>query len=420
MRETRSLDGFWKFCPAFVELEANQRFMNADFDPNAPETVAEVPGAWVTHGFDDGDWMDVQVPASWNMAVPDLWSYEGHGWYRTEVHVPTAWQGRRVEFHSDGANYMTVLYVNGQKAGDHEGGYTPFAIPIHPFLEYGKANTIAISVDNVPKRERCPGGMYDWWNHGGLYRSVRLEVTDMVYLDDVVVVTEPGEPKSMVEVKARVVAEERAPAEMVVAAVLRDAGGVEVAAGSAPVAFSGDAGEAAIALEVDQAHLWTPDQPNLYGLSVELRDTAVGACRDVCRRRVGIRSIRVEGTRLLLNGSPFVVKGFSRYEDYADAGRSPNEVACRRDVQLIKQMGANTIRCHYPYSPQTYDICDEMGLLCVSEVPLNQWGRPLVLTDSKEALAAAKAQLREMIRWQRSHPAVFMWSVSNENMCKPL
>ncbi|MCP4645378.1 MAG: hypothetical protein GY851_33350 [bacterium] len=242
----------------------------------------------------------------------------------------------------------------------------------------------------------------------------------MVYLDDVVVVTEPGEPKSTVEVKAKVVAEEGAPDEMVVAAVLRDAGGVEVAAGSTLVAFSGDAGETAITLEVDQAHLWTPDEPNLYGLCVELRDTAMGACRDACRRRVGIRSIRVEGTRLSLNGNPFVVKGFNRYEDYANAGRSANEVACRRDVQLVKEMGGNTIRCHYPYSPETYDICDEMGLLCVSEVPLNQWGRPLVLTDSKEALAAAKTQLREMIRWQRSHPAVFMWSVSNENMCKPL
>jgi beta-glucuronidase len=418
LRETLSLNGFWKFCPAFIELEANQRFMNHDFDPDAPGEATAEPGAWVNSGYDDRGWMDVPVPASWNKAVPDLWSYEGHGWYRTEIRVPAAWEGRRVAFRSDGANYKAILYVNGKKAGEHESGYTPFSIPIHSFLEPGKDNTIALSVDNIPARERCPGGQFDWWNHGGLYRPVCLEVTDTCYLDDVVVVTEPGDPTSTVEVRASVTAETGTPRGMTLAAVLRDAGGVEVAADSAPVAISGTSGEATLALVVEKALLWTPDEPNLYSLCVELRNAA-GTRLDTCRRRVGIRSIRVEGTKLLLNGEPFVVKGFSRYEDYADTGRTPNELACRHDVQLVKEMGGNTIRSHIPYSPETYDICDEMGLFCVTEVPLYQWGRPLVLTDSDEALGAAKAQLREIITWQRSHPSVLMWSVSNENMCKP-
>ena len=381
VREQLSLNGIWKFCPAFVELEANQRFMNADYNPNAPESEADSTGAWVEPGYEDQGWLDIPVPGSWNHAIEDLWSYEGHGWYRTEVRVPEAWRGRRVVFASEGANYMTVLFVNGTKAGEHEGGYTPFSIPVDDLLEYGAVNTIAVSVDNIPKRERCPGGQFDWWNHGGLYRSVRLEVMHPVHFDDVIVVTEPGDPDSTVSVRADVLADGAEPGTLEMHAALRDAGGRIVAEAQAPVAFTDAKARPALDLTVTKALLWSPDAPNLYGLTVDLHDPATGACRDRYERRVGIRSIRVEGAKLLLNGKPFTVKGFSRYEDYVDTGRTPNEVACRRDLKIIKDMGGNTIRCHCPHSPETYDLCDELGMFFVSELPFYQWGRPLARRD---------------------------------------
>ncbi len=417
MREQLSLDGSWKFCPAFVELEANQRFMNPDFDSDSSEAGPDADGAWILPGHDDAGWMDVPVPSSWNKAVPDLWSYEGHGWYRRTVQVPASWAGRRVLFTSDGANYRTVLYVNGRKAGVHEGGYAPFSIAVHDLLNPGETNTIAVSIDNLPKPERCPGGQFDWWNHGGLYRSVRFEVTDLTHIEEAAVVTQPGDGVSRVYVLVSIeVADNDV---LVVAAVLRDAAGVEVASASAPAQVVQGKGTAELALEVKDALLWSPDEPNLYGLTLTLREAQGGQARDEYTRRIGIRSIEVKGTQLLLNGEPLIVKGFSRYEDYDDTGRTPNEVALRRDLALVKDMGGNTIRCHCPNSPMTYDLCDEMGVFFISELPLYQWGRPLVGTDSPEALVAAKAQLEEMIRWQRNHPSVLMWSVSNENLCKP-
>lgn len=419
MREERSLDGYWKFCPAFEELESNQRFMAPGWAPDAPAARLEAAGPWTQPGYDDGGWMDIPVPASWNKAIADLWSYEGHGWYRREISVPLAWEGRRVVFESDGANYLTALYVNGRKAGEHEGGYTPFSIPIHSYLECGQANTLAISVDNIPRPERCPGGQFDWWNHGGLYRSCRLRSMDRTHIVDVGVVTRPGDPASSVDLAVEVEKEQGSEDGLEIAAVLTDAGGVAVAHGSAPLTFAGDTAEAALSLQVDKASLWTPDNPNLYGLEVRLRESDSGVDRDVSTQRIGIRSIRVEGPKLLVNGEPFLVKGFSRYEDYPDTGRSRNDVACRRDFGLIKEMGGNTIRSHFPNSPETYELCDEMGLFFVSELPLYQWGRPLVHTDSPEALITAKQQFREMIGWQRNHPSILMWSVSNENMCKP-
>ncbi len=421
MRQHVSLDGTWKFCPAFEELEANQRFMDPDFDPESPQSPRERGDdiGWIEPDFDDNGWMDTSVPSSWNKSFPDLWSYEGYGWYRRKFRVPAAWEGKRVEFTSEGSNYRTVLYVNGQEAGVHEGGYTPFSIRIHHLLRYGEVNTLAVSVDNVPKAERCPGGKYDWWNHGGLYRSVGCTITDMVYIDDVTVITDPGGELSRVHVRANIAAEREEDTSLELTAVLSDVAGTEVAAGLCPLSFAGGRAECEIPLEVKDALLWSPEDPNLYGLALEIREISSGKCRDTWQTRVGIRSIKVEGTTLLLNGRPLLVKGVNRYEDYPDSGRTPNEGALRKDLALIKGIGANAIRCHFPNSPRTYELCDEMGILFLSEIPLYQWGRPPALTDSPEALKAAKSQLHEMIRWQRNHPSVFMWSVSNENMTKP-
>ncbi len=126
----------------------------------------------------------------------------------------------------------------------------------------------------------------------------------------------------------------------------------------------------------------------------------------------------MEDGKLLLNGEPLLVKGLNRHPEYAETGHKEREEDLVRDLEIIKDLGANALRCHYPYSPRTYELCDEMGILCLPEVPLYQWGRPEVKADDPRALEAAKGQLREMVGYLGNHPSVFMWSVSNENMTK--
>ena len=421
MRVEMSLNGRWKFCPAFDEISADQRWMDPDFDPDNPDfTPTTEDVGWIEAGFDDAGWLDIPVPGSWNATIEDLWSYEGHGWYRRSLTIPAEWQGRRVEFFSEGANYRTVVYINGTYAGEHEGGYTPFAIPIHHLLRFGQENLVAISCDNIPKPERCPGGMFDWWNHGGLYRDVSLRVTDTVYFDDVTVVTDVDGDSATVAIDVVVLSEGNRKGSHVVEAELIDPAGESISPAEQARARALEEVDgrltAALAIAVPDALLWSPDAPHLYTLNLKLRNAATGQPGDTWSHRIGIRTIAVEGTKLLLNGQPLLIKGLCRYEDYPEHGRSHHEASLGHDLDLVKWVGANTLRYHFPPHRRHFEMCDERGILNAVEVPLYQWGRPLAETAHADALQAAKSQLEETIKARKNHASVLMWSVSNENL----
>ncbi len=425
MRASMTLNGKWKFCPAFDEISADQRWMDPDFDPDNPNTTPKTEGdvGWVTEGFDDDDWMDIDVPASWNSAIPDLWSYEGHGWYRRTVHVPASWKGKRVLFHSEGANYRAALYVNGKPASAHEGGYTPFDLEIGHLVRAGEDNTIAVAVDNIPSPDRAPGGQFGWVNHGGLYRDVELVMTDNVYIDDVTATTllEQGNVKLSIEVS--VACRESDVVNRAAELVLTDPSGRQVNVPATErhkmVHIENARASAAFEFSVPDAKLWTPEEPNLYELTVTLNDTRTEAVGDEWRHRVGLRTVELDGTRFLLNGEPVFLKGLNKHELYPDTGRTHTEANAARDIDLAKWLGANAFRGHYSFHREHYELCDERGILNVAEVPLYMWGRPLCEADGPGALVAAKEQFAEMHRALKNHPSVIIWSISNENLTKP-
>jgi beta-glucuronidase len=413
VRESLSLDDVWQFYPAFGEICADQRWLDPDFDPAHPEAGAAADRGWIEPGFDDSGWLEAPVPSSWNKAFPDLWSYEGTGWYRKRIRIPDRWRGRRVWFFSEGANYRTVVYVNGRRAGSHDGGYTPFSIPVAEHLNYGAENVLAISCDNVPQPDRVPGGQFDWWNHGGLYRSISLIMAGDPVIEDATIVAAPEGSGGKVSVAVRVRSAREAGA---VSCRLRlfDPDGNAIASQQSTAALLDGAAEFRFDAIIENVRPWSPDHPDLY--AAHLSAAGEGGEEDAREVRFGVRSIEVRGTQLLLNGEPLLIKGVNRYEDYPTTGRSLDETFLRADLDRVKWLGGNTLRCHFPNHRRHYEICDEIGLLNLVELPLNQWGRPLVKTDSAEALEGAKAQLAEMIGALKNHPSVFMWSVSNENL----
>lgn len=409
------LNGVWKFYPAFEEIAANHAFLQGGVAEQKEyvDDGADRHYGWMEPNFDDSAWWDILVPASWNAYFEDLWSYEGHAWYRRNVYIPAEWNGKHIEFVSDGSNYRTVLYVNGAKAGVHEGGYTQFAIPVTDYLQFGEDNVIAIAVDNESRLERVPMERHDWWNHGGIYRPVRLLVTNPLRFVDVVVTTDALSNPATVAVSAEVVIDAGSGAPHYAIARVTDAGGREVTAVRSRL---GQAANVELVIPVVGAHLWTPESPYLYTLTLELRDQQTNECLDTWRSQIGIRTITVDANRFLINGKPYLIKGVNRYENYSGTGMTTTGQALEQDLALIKGLGANAVRCHYPYADDTYDALDRVGLLAVCEVPLYQWGR---IGHSEKNLDAAKAQLTEMIRTLRNHPSVVMWSVSNENRIHP-
>jgi beta-galactosidase/beta-glucuronidase len=414
-RLTMDLNGVWKFYPAFKEIEVSHEFLQEGLAHSVSyeENAEDRHFGWMKPDFDDAAWWDIPVPASWNAYFDDLWSYEGQAWYRKRITIPVEWKGKTVAFQSDGSNYRTVLYVNGTKAGVHEGGYTQFTIPIDEYLRFGSDNVLAVSVDNESLLDRVPMERHDWWNHGGLYRPVRLVVSSPMRFEDVFVTTAALENPATVTVATTISIKTGAATPLHAIARLTDAGGREVARVSAKAETPS---EVSFSIPVTEAKLWSPESPYLYSLTFELQEAATGKCLDLWQSQVGIRTITVEETRILLNGKPYLIKGVNRYENYPGTGMTTMGQALEQDLALIKGLGANAVRCHYPYASETYEALDRIGLLAVCEVPLYQWGR---IGHSEKNLDAAKAQLEEMIRTLRNHPSVMMWSVSNENRIHP-
>jgi beta-glucuronidase len=416
MPASLNLNGLWKFCPAFGYLVGDQRWTDTNYEiavqnENKPESGADM--GWINPGYDDSGWLNHPVPGDWGTTFEDLWSYEGHGWFRREILVPADWEGKRVLFHSEGANYFTKVYVNGSFAGDHEGGYTSFGIDISEFVKCGEQNTIAVSIDNESSPDRCPGGQAGWWNYGGMYRDVELRVTDTVWFDDVTVVTDVHPDDGTADVSVSVVAGRVAgdTTPRTIELELTDSAGASIDVETVPVELCDDC--MTCGFTVKDARFWSPEHPNLY--TVTLRMRSENGPGEVWTHRIGLRTVTVDGTRLLLNGEPMLLKGINRHELYPNRGRTHTEAELTRDLDLCDWMGCNALRCHYPNHRRHYELCDERGILNYTEVPLWQWGRTMVETAGPGALGAAKKQLEEMIKTLKNHPSIFLWSVSNEN-----
>ena len=415
MRDELSLNGSWKFFPAFDNFTGDLEWMI----PGDP--TRDGKAGWRGRNFDDCGWLDVQVPGSWNSCIKDLWSYEGHGWYRRRVSVPPDWRGRRVEFFSEGANYQTEVFVNGTSAGTHEGGHVPFSIPVHGLLAYDGEDVIAVDCDNTSRPNRVPGGQFGWWNHGGLYRDVSLRTTDLVYIDNVKTTTSLRGKLARLEIEVEVRSEQADGGSRCLRALLVNPSGDLIYQDEEEIlSMPPGACHAHLDIEVDEPDLWSPREPNLYSLSLTL--SSGDELTDEWSHRIGLRTIEVRGSSLLLNGEPLLLKGLNRHEEYPHGDLTTathTEEQLVRDLDLVEDLGANALRCHYPNHRRLYELCDERGIINMVEVPLWQWGSAVVETADPAALETAKGILREMVRTYGNHPCVLIWSVSNEDFVLP-
>ena len=385
MREEISLNGTWKFYPAFDNFTGDLGWM---FPPGKEVPADQRRGGWKARGFDDSGWLDISVPGSWNSCIKDLWSYEGHGWYRRVVPVPPEWRGRRVEFFSEGANYMTEVFVNGQSAGIHEGGHVPFSIPIHHLLKHDGNDVIAVACDNTPGPGRVPGGQFGWWNHGGLYRDVCLRTTDLVCIENVRTRTAIRESLAELEIEVELRSELEVESTVSLRALLAGPAGQELyQACDEDLPAAPGTTHRKLCIQVENPLLWSPDEPNLYALDITL--SRGGEPTDKWSHRIGLRTVAVRGTSLLLNGRPLLLKGINRHEEYPHGDLTTathEERQLVEDLDLLKGLGANALRCHYPNHRRLYELCDEMGIINMLEVPLWQLGSKVVDTDDPGAL----------------------------------
>ncbi len=357
----------------------------------------------------------IAVPGSWNEQYEDLFGYLDLAWYVKKAYIPSGWKGQRIFIRVGSAVYFGTIYVNGVEIGWHEGGHLPFAFEITDHVKWDEENAIAISVENVLKPERVPSGnvpgsamsmfastprtTYDFYPFAGIHRPVVLYSVPPTYIADITVVTEIAGADGVVKVKAQLSAAATCHGKV----RLQGSGD----SFSADLVFVDGVVEAT--LVVSNAHLWSDKDPYLYDLTVATPDDAYSL-------KVGIRTITVEGSRILLNGKPVKLNGFGRHEDFIASGKGLNIPLIVKDYDLMRWTGANSYRTsHYPYSEEEMQIADREGFLIIDEIPAVS----LQMADeanSPERLRMCLQQIEEMIARDKNHPAVVMWCVANEPM----
>ena len=367
---------------------------------------------------DDAAWRRVDVPCCFDSCVPGLQGYLGVGWFRREVVLPAGWRGRRILLHFNGVNDHARVWVNGRFLGHCEDGFLPFEYPIHDQVEPGRPCTIAVAADNIVRKADVPGDQRGWRGFGGIVRDVQLVATAQQYIKSVRVTAEPRSDGGTLQAHVALVNDTP---DMIAEATLEcticDAGGRAVVT-LAPIHIRlapGAHEEVSFASDVPGALPWSPAAPNLYTLDAGL--SATGGEVDAVSTRFGFRRIEARGTRLLLNGEPIFLTGWNRHEDSPRTDLVPDLDLARWDLMEMKGSGANFVRlCHYPHHPAEVDLCDEIGLLVMDEIPLYWWkGNQDGEENCRAKLAAARRQVRAMVERDINHPSVIFWSVSNEN-----
>jgi hypothetical protein len=389
--------------------------------------LGDVTNAAAT-GFDDSKWDACNLPHSFSTPyfAADRF-YVGYGWYRKHFDVPKTRSGRRINLEFDGVFQVAELFVNGRRMGEHQGGYTGFSFDITDAVQTG-ANVVAIRVNNNWDARLAPRAGEHTFS-GGIYRDVRLVVTDPLHVTwygTSVTTPQVSRESATVNVQTEVVNESAAAKSVTVKTAVVDARGktvVEFASRQnlAPGATNiFDQTSAAIARPL----LWSPEHPNLYSVRTVVLDGRRPA--DDYTSPLGFRWFRFTADQgFFLNGEHRYFKGANVHQDHAGWGDAVADSGFFRDVKLIKDAGFDFIRgSHYPHAPAFSAACDQLGMLFWSENCF--WGTtgfrspwaasayPASPADEPAFQASVKASLRDMIRIHRNHPSIIVWSMDNE------
>jgi beta-galactosidase/beta-glucuronidase len=368
---------------------------------------------WFQPNFAAEGWRAVRVPGSFANVAPEIDRYEGVGWFRQSFRVPSHWQGRHVVLHFEGVNDQCKVWVNGQPVGENPDAFLGFELPVEPQMRFDRDNVLAIRVDNTRRRDMIPGGRQGWHPFGGILREVQLRAGDVFRVEAVRIA---ANPEGSLRLQATIGNSSDGPRTGRLEVTILDGKGAACAEfAMGPVEVNAGKREMfEVSRQIPGVQAWSPAQPVLYTTGVRL--VSEGKVIDETSARFAFRKIEARGEMLYLNGEPVFLTGFNRHEDSPRTDMCPDHELTRKELMQMKEMGCNFIRlCHYPQHPRTVDLCDEIGLLVMCEIPLYMWpGLEEGLENYRGTVESAKRQLTKMIESYYNHPSVIFWSVSNE------
>ena len=356
----------------------------------------------------DGKTISVNLPHDWDIYTapnPESgatgtgggWYAAGKGEYRKKFATP---KGEIVKLHFEGVYQKAEVYVNGQKAGQHGYGYTPFTIDVTPYLFKGKRqNEVVVKVNNS-EQPNCR-----WYSGSGIYRHVWLETMPALHIaENGVFVTTPKIEANKATVNVEVTVQNEGNSEQQSI--------VEVEGLQKTVLLkAGESKKVDFSYTISNPHLWSPDDPYLYTENVKLSTLS-----SQLSTKYGIRSFSFDAEKgFVLNGKPMVLNGACVHHDDGVLGAMAFDAAEIRKVKLMKEAGFNLIRTsHNPTTRAFLDACDSIGMLVIGEA-FDGWRTAKLKYDYSTLIDSCyREDIHAMVMRDRNHPSIISWSLGNE------
>ena len=387
--ETMSLNGEWNYIVDVQEegyYDYRMKPMQWGFFQNAKP---QRPEDLIEYDFDKSPTM--QIPGDWNTQDERLFFYEGTVWFKKSFQaVPM--QECRTLLYFGAVNYHCHVWVNGKKAGEHIGGFTPFNFDISDLLIEGE-NTVIVKVDNKRHAEDVPTQIFDWWNYGGITRDVMLVKVLPVYLEDYNLQLTSLEGRQL----AFSVKLNKAEADHTVTLNIPELKLKKTIKTNAD-------GTASISMKA-KPQLWSPENPKRYQMEITLDNSTISDS-------IGFRMIETRGKQILLNGQPIFLKGISIHEEKPNGGGRANSTEDANTLlSWAKELGCNFVRlAHYPHNEYMVREAERMGIMVWSEIPC-YW---TIDWKNTKTFENAKQQLTDMIHRDHNRANVIIWSIANE------
>lgn len=376
-------------------------------------------------GYDDAGWRRLSLPHDWAIegdfsetnpsgtgggALPG-----GVGWYRKSFTLTDAQRGRNVMVDFDGAYMNATVFINGKELGTRPYGYAPFSYDITSYLNKDGENVMAVRVDNAEQ----PNSR--WYSGCGIYRNVWLRTLGDVHIPlwGQHVTAEVTDSVAHIGIVTEIVSKSAKTANVQICSTLIDAAGRMIAKSeSQVVSLSKKKTSAEVRgfITVDNPHLWSTDDPYLYKVVTFVQDAKTGAQLDSYQVNTGLRYFSFDPHKgFSLNGRPMKINGVCMHHDLGALGAAVNTRAISRQLEILKEMGANAYRAsHNPPAPEVLDLCDCMGILVMDET-FDMWRRKKTSHDySRYFDEWHERDLSDLIRRDRNHPSVIINSIGNE------
>jgi beta-galactosidase len=404
-----------------------------DFTTNtdllARQQPAGEPGKGVSYAqpeFNDSQWRLLNLPHDWGIEGPFQQDYPGEtgklpwwgvAWYRKHLDLPTTDTGKKIFLDVDGAMSYATVWVNGHFAGGWPYGYASWRVDMTPFLKIGPDNVIAIRLDNPKQSSR-------WYPGGGIYRNVWLEKNSPIHVAQwgtAVTTPEITTKSATIKVMTVVENESSAAADALVSHEVFELK-ADGSRGKSVAAAKGEhisirSGESAIInaeTKVRSPKLWSMNNPQRYLVVTTVRQN--GTVMDHYETPFGIRQIEFTVDKgFFLNGQHVKLNGVCNHHDLGALGAAINVRALERQLEILREFGVNAIRTsHNPPAPELLDLCDRMGFVVMDEA-FDCWAKGKNKNDYHVLYPDWHEQdLRALVRRDRNHPCVILWSSGNE------